>query len=180
MRLWIREFLNQHTTSVSLILLNSNTTSFSLFAPIWNSLTSQTATTITVGSDLHFELAPYSTSEARWPYYISVSQNGFLGQENLKPWRPPSFSIGERREIQRVKPSLTFLEWPWSHMREVVHVQYVCVCLCKWLLCSSDNAMVPDEARGYEGERIMWLVDVLHHLKWQREPIYSSFLLMLP
>ena len=26
----------------------------------------------------------------------------------------------------------------------------LCVCLYKWLLCSSDNAMVPAEARGYE------------------------------
>lgn len=29
----------------------------------------------------------------------------------------------------------------------------MCVCLDKWLLCSSDNATAPAEARGYEGER---------------------------
>lgn len=39
------------------------------------------------------------------------------------------------------------------------------VCSVKWLLCSSDNATAPAEARGHEGERIARLVEALRHLK---------------
>lgn len=63
---------------------------------------------------------------------LHFAPNGFLGHDNLKPCRPPSFSVGERGEIQRVKPSLTFLEWPWGREREVVRVcvRTVCVYVC--------------------------------------------------
>jgi len=34
----------------------------------------------------------------------------------------------------------------------------MCGCLYKWLLCSSDNVMKPNEASGYEGEKFQWSI----------------------
>lgn len=78
---------------------------------------------------------------------LHFTPDDFLGHDDLKPRGSPSF--GEKAEIQRAKPSLTFLEWPQGHRKEGgVYVDSMCVCLCELPLCSSDNATTPAEARG--------------------------------
>lgn len=64
--------------------------------------------------------------------------------------------------IQRVKPSLTFLEWPWGHRREGARTVcvYVCVNGCFAPLIMPQRQLGPEGIGGGWGGGGLWLADV--------------------
>lgn len=64
--------------------------------------------------------------------------------------------------IQRVKPSLTFLEWPWGHRREgaCTVCVYVCVNGCFAPLIMPQRQLGPEGIGGGWGGGGLWLADV--------------------
>lgn len=100
------------------------------------------------GFDHHFLLSDVLSSETGEPYYSSVTPNGFLGHSHPNPCGSPS--SGKKRGDTKGE---TIFDIPGMALRpqEEGWTYSMCVCLCKWLLCSSDNATAPAGARGYGG-----------------------------
>lgn len=147
-------------------VLNSYNISVSLFVPIWNS--HSVVTSINVGFCHHFALASRSTLRgmmALLHYSHSECVSGPWQSQTMQAtiiqyWWKRKDTKGENIfDIPGMAPRL------WEGSCACVCMYSKCVCSYKWLLCSSDNATGPAEARGYEGERIMWLADALRHLK---------------
>lgn len=175
MRLWIRDFPSQHTVPVSLtlwILAPHLSACLYLFK-----IHTLEVTTINVGF-----LPPFSAGIIFYPqrldglitfqalrmgfWAMTISNHtgnhhsALVKEETYKGWNHLWHSWNGPEAMYEgggasVRVSLSVCVCMYS----------MCVCLYKWLLCSFDNAMVPAEARGYEGESILWLVDVLRHLK---------------
>lgn len=97
----------------------------------------------------HFLLFDVLSSETGETY--SVTPNVFFGATAISIRAGHHRPGEEKKKRGAMQKGETIFDIPGMALRpwEGGRTYSMCVCLCKWLLCSSDNATAPAGARGY-------------------------------